>query len=325
MTFKPLLSQDMVKWPSPFKYGREIRSSDVCLNDPSNHGKYSRAVPSTELLGPRRQISVENILEGRRKLRNFRAVCKPATVCPLPVKGKLTTFFDLPAEIRNNIYTLAVVTMKQDQPVRAQLRNIRQPHVATNITTLTHIVKKRLPAVPGIAQANSQLRNEARSVYFSENSFTFSLPSKYALDNGLIPDMTSQPALSQWSLNRAEHVQTIHLAFKRFHINIAAPDGSFVENPRAKIDIQLQVTPTKTVVIDDNLFTIPRKYCICSEVAIFVAAVGRQRRIGVNGVNDIFDVASMLVGLSSPSAKTPSNSNPHRHAGCLMLMMRYRA
>lgn len=87
-----------------------------------------------------------------------------------------TTFLDLPAELRNHIYELALV---DDEPLIAYIgkRIVR----CDSDSTYHHYAvsqSKAFPEVPQLAQANRQIRKEALAVFYGQNTFIFS----YALD-----------------------------------------------------------------------------------------------------------------------------------------------
>jgi len=72
--------------------------------------------------------------------------------------GEPFRFLDLPGEIRNEVYSLLVV---QDDPISLYTKNV--------------------PILPALTRVNRQVRNEARKVYYLQNTFQLRLNGTFNL------------------------------------------------------------------------------------------------------------------------------------------------
>ncbi|CZT19165.1 uncharacterized protein RCC_05011 [Ramularia collo-cygni] len=112
-------------------------------------------------------------------------VLTPATYPPIPSRTPPAHLMWLPAEVRNQIWTL--LSARED-PIAAQFRPI-QPCRKGKITI------RRFPQEPLLAAVSKQLRKEVLSLFYGLNKFVFETSTSKSLQNF---DMTESANLQKW-------------------------------------------------------------------------------------------------------------------------------
>ncbi|KAF2718604.1 hypothetical protein K431DRAFT_128239 [Polychaeton citri CBS 116435] len=145
----------------------------------------------------------------------------PSTyLLPLPAKQpayvRPLTFFDLPGEIRNQIYSY--FAMLGPDPIEARFRHVLVPRKTAKARTKHEKLVRRYPQEPHLAAVNHQLRDEVLSMFYSENRFTFARSSGRAAKSTTF-DMTSARMIQHWG----PKTPTAAVALNHVEIRFVAP------------------------------------------------------------------------------------------------------
>lgn len=113
---------------------------------------------------------------------------KPQFYQSPPAREQPLHLLDLPGEIRNEIFRYLYISK---EPLHAKYRPIIQPHCGDTEPDI-----KRFPREPTLALVCKQLRSEAASLFYAENTFVFSSSSGAVHSYSHL--MTSTKTISRW-------------------------------------------------------------------------------------------------------------------------------
>lgn len=179
---------------------------------------------------------------------------------------------DLPAEIKNEIYTLLAV---QTDPIEAQLRPIQTGRKGK-------IVIRRFPQEPTLAAVNKQLRQEVLSLFYGLNKFVFEKSTSAALKDY---DVTSLTTMSNWK-PRCDVVNFLTQLEMRFDLSIASSTSvSFMLRRQVDTSVSVSVKSWKSNKQKRGWYSM----CMCAEEIV------RRHIERVAGQEDLVEVAMALV------------------------------
>lgn len=175
------------KWPGP-------RFGSFCLHKPATKST-SRPKPSWKS-SEKKHGMLEDVKYGVHPRKPRKATTHkpkrvktqvPAPTISLPIASRNPPLrlMDLPAEVRNDIWTLLAV---RKDPIEAQYRLI-QPCKRGQVVT------RRFPQEPPLAAASKQLRKEVLSLFYGLNKFVFETSASAALKD---LDMTNISKIQKW-------------------------------------------------------------------------------------------------------------------------------
>lgn len=152
----------------------EFDAPTVCRTWPGP--RYGPASLHKQIVHPKTKSSSRSFTKKRgpeMKHGQSTETARPSTVTP-PLDSACSSaaripplhLMQLPAEVRNQIWTLLAVFEK---PIKAHLRPIRPLKQGKR----GKIVVRRFPQEPLVSAANKQLRREVLSLFYSMNTFTF--------------------------------------------------------------------------------------------------------------------------------------------------------
>lgn len=176
---------------------------------------------------------------------------------------------DLPAEVRNEIWTLLAVG---DEPIEAQIRPIRpKPHKRGKI------VVRRFPQEPSLSAVNKQLRKEVLSLFYGMNKFIFDKSISTALKEH---NMTEIPMMKLWRPRAAFVNFLTHLEVR---LNWRGVTYLIYRKDNAALTVDVKVSRlSQTIAL-----------CLCPEQAIPTGG-------------DLVDVAMELVSKTTDSGSIPA-------------------
>ena len=114
---------------------------------------------------------------------------RPQFLPPPPSRPEPLHLLTLPGELRNQIYRYLYLSK---EPLQAQFRPILSPHQGTAKPSI-----RRFPREPTLALVCRQLRDEACSFFYAENSFVFAASTGKSCNADLYP-MTATKQMARW-------------------------------------------------------------------------------------------------------------------------------
>lgn len=188
------------EWPGP-RYDDLIQFVPGIFNQPRDtgpskgKGKQKRTVikrssSHDDKHVPRRPSS--KVTKAPTPTNNNKSVTtpkKPQFCRSPPRRAEPLHLLGLPGEIRNQIYRYLYLSK---EPLNAQYRPIIRPHQKT-----ARPVVKRFPREPTLALVCKQLRNEASSLFYAENTFVFATGATL-LGGAFVQSMTTTRSLTDW-------------------------------------------------------------------------------------------------------------------------------
>jgi hypothetical protein len=152
------------------------------------------------------------------KPRKLKARNPSPTISSAPTVSRIPPLrlMDLPAEVRNEIWTLLSI---QQDPIEAQLRQIQPGKVLKG----GKIITRRFPQEPAISAVSRQIRMEVLSLFYGLNRFVFEKSSSSILKD---LSMTNLKVIKAWMPcpNVSRFLTHIDL---RFEATMPAPGGTF--------------------------------------------------------------------------------------------------
>lgn len=260
------------KWPG-------LRFASFCLH--TQIPKHSSKTKSSKKSSEKKHGRLEDLKHGSRprtatthKPKNSHpTVLAPTISSPIASRNPPLCLMDLPAEVRNEIWTLLTV---QKDPIEAQLRPIQSGKRGK-------ITIRRFPQEPLLASVNKQLRREVLSLFYGTNKFVFE-KSAYSVLKDL--NMTEIATMKTWKPRKdvAGFLTHIDILFElSFGMSVAY--GIHLNDTALTIDVKARYNKKKG--------SLQRSVCLCGEQAIakYVKTTCQAR----GSDRDLMEVAVELV------------------------------
>lgn len=252
------------KWPGP-------RFGSFCLHKqiPKTTSKIKLSNRSSE---KKRGLDLKQGARPRnapthrpRKSRTKASAPSPAILPSAASRIPPLRLKDLPAEVRNEIWTLLAV---QKDPIQAQLRPIQLMKNGKK-------VMRRFPQEPLVAAVNKQLRKEVLSLFYGMNRFLFEKSAASLLKTY---NMTQMPMMKRWQ-PRSDVAGFLTRVDVRFDLR-----GGWITYEISRVVDVLHIKVTSKKKSPTNFV------CLCSQEAI-AYDIKNEARPRTSDQEDLIEVA----------------------------------
>lgn len=167
-----------------------------------------------------------------------------------PAREEPLHLLNLPGEIRNQIYRYLYVWK---EPLHAKYRPIIKPHKGT-----VEPAVKRFPREPALALVCKQLRREATSLFYAENTFIFA--SSAGAQSSRAQSMTKPTNLDRWMMASTLTSSLTHIELRlgdRNSMNASIREAVkyiFRGLPDGSLDIQMDPMTWRCTCFDRNFY-----------------------------------------------------------------------